>query len=52
MIIYKTHVAPEWVDYNGHMNDAEYARVFSQACEALIDQIGFATAARPTKAKP
>ena len=40
MIIYKTHVAPEWVDYNGHMNDAEYARVFSLACEALIDTIG------------
>ncbi|SNY96594.1 thioesterase family protein [Halomonas sp. hl-4] len=40
MIIYKTHVAAEWVDYNGHMNDAEYACVFSLACEALIDQIG------------
>lgn len=46
MIIYKTHVAPEWVDYNGHMNDAEYARVFSLACEALIDTIGLDEAGR------
>ena len=28
------------------MNDAEYARVFSQACEALIDQIGLDEAGR------
>lgn len=46
MIIYETHVAPEWVDYNGHMNDAEYARVFSLACEALIDTIGLDEAGR------
>lgn len=29
MRILDTRVAPEWVDYNGHMNDTEYARVFS-----------------------
>ncbi|WP_235041888.1 thioesterase family protein [Vreelandella profundi] len=46
MIIHETHVAPEWVDYNGHMNDAEYARVFSQACESLIDHIGLDEAGR------
>lgn len=40
MIIYNTRVAAEWVDYNGHMNDAEYARVFSLAVEALMDHIG------------
>lgn len=33
-------VSPQWVDYNGHMNDAEYARVFSLAVEALSDAIG------------
>ena len=33
-------VAAEWVDYNGHMNDAEYARVFSLAVEALMERIG------------
>lgn len=46
MNIYETRVAPEWVDYNGHMNDAEYARVFSQACEALLDHIGLDEAGR------
>ncbi|NNC22688.1 hypothetical protein HKX42_02390 [Salinisphaera sp. USBA-960] len=35
-----TRVAPAWVDYNGHMNDAEYARVFSMAVEAFADAIG------------
>ncbi|WP_328731036.1 thioesterase family protein [Vreelandella azerica] len=40
MIIFNTQVAAEWVDYNGHMNDAEYARVFSLAVEALMDHIG------------
>ncbi|WP_416138441.1 thioesterase family protein [Halomonas sp. HK25] len=46
MIILKSRVAPEWVDYNGHMNDAEYARVFSLALEALIDRIGLDAAGR------
>lgn len=40
MVLLETRVAPEWVDYNGHMNDAEYARVFSLAVEALMDGIG------------
>ena len=40
MIIFNTRVAAEWVDYNGHMNDAEYARVFSLAVEALMEHIG------------
>lgn len=40
MMILESHVAPAWVDYNGHMNDAEYARVFSLAVEALMDHIG------------
>ncbi|OHV09738.1 thioesterase family protein [Kushneria phosphatilytica] len=41
-----TRVLPEWVDYNGHMNDAEYARVFSLAVEALLDHIGLDDAGR------
>ena len=28
------------IDYNGHLNDAEYARIFSQAIEALQARIG------------
>ncbi|MBB3184058.1 acyl-CoA thioester hydrolase [Halomonas fontilapidosi] len=46
MMILETCVAPEWVDYNGHMNDAEYARVFSLAVEALMDHIGLDAAGR------
>ncbi|MDZ7851712.1 MAG: thioesterase family protein [Halomonas sp.] len=33
MTLLETRVRPEWVDYNGHMNDAEYARVFSLAVD-------------------
>lgn len=46
MRILDTQVAPEWVDYNGHMNDAEYARAFSLALEALMDRIGLDQAGR------
>ncbi|SFU64926.1 thioesterase family protein [Halomonas korlensis] len=46
MVILESHVAPEWVDYNGHMNDAEYARVFSLGVEALMVHIGLDTAGR------
>ncbi|CDQ20111.1 thioesterase family protein [Halobacillus karajensis] len=37
---YKQTVPSEWVDYNGHMNDAEYNRAFSLATDAFIDHIG------------
>ncbi|XOZ32835.1 thioesterase family protein [Halomonadaceae bacterium KBTZ08] len=46
MALLEIRVAPEWVDYNGHMNDAEYARVFSLALEALMDAIGLDEAGR------
>lgn len=39
-------VLPEWVDYNGHMNDAEYARVFSIALESMMAYIGLDEAGR------
>ncbi|MCK2045860.1 MULTISPECIES: thioesterase family protein [Chromohalobacter] len=42
----ETRVADAWVDYNGHMNDAEYARVFSLAVEALMERIGLDVAGR------
>lgn len=38
--IYQTNVKKEWVDYNGHMNDAEYNRVFSDATDAWLALIG------------
>jgi acyl-CoA thioesterase FadM len=33
-------VAPEWIDYNGHMNDACYAIAFSRAGDAFIEKMG------------
>jgi acyl-CoA thioester hydrolase len=44
--LYDTVVASDWVDYNGHMNDAAYALVFSRATDALMDRIGLDAAAR------
>ena len=32
-------VLPEWLDYNGHMNDAAYALVFSRAIDAFADSL-------------
>ncbi|EEE35651.1 conserved hypothetical protein [Rhodobacteraceae bacterium KLH11] len=28
---------PEWIDYNGHMQDAYYGLVFSYAVDAMQD---------------
>ena len=39
-------VVPDWVDYNGHMNDAAYALVFSRSVDALMDRVGLDAAAR------
>src|ERR1700722_9277486 len=46
LALYETEVAAEWVDYNGHMNDAAYALVFSRATDALMDRGGLDAAAR------
>ncbi|WP_342512450.1 thioesterase family protein [Sporosarcina sp. FSL K6-1522] len=43
---YQTDVAADWVDYNGHMNDAAYALVFSHAVDAFMDYMGLHEAAR------
>jgi acyl-CoA thioester hydrolase len=37
---HRTRVRPEWVDYNGHMNDAAYATVLGEANEALLETLG------------
>jgi acyl-CoA thioester hydrolase len=39
-------VAPDWVDYNGHMNDAAYALVFSRSGDRWMDEIGLGPQAR------
>jgi len=33
-------IRPEWIDYNGHLNDAYYVLVFSRASDALMAHIG------------
>lgn len=48
MMIYtfETEVAPEWVDYNGHMRDAFYGLVFSYAVDQFMVEIGIDEAYR------
>lgn len=43
---YTDYVRAEWVDYNGHMNDAEYARVFSLSVDKFMEYIGLDAAGR------
>jgi acyl-CoA thioester hydrolase len=38
--IYETGVAPEWIDYNGHLRDAYYGLILSYATDALMDRLG------------
>ncbi|MBS0580464.1 MAG: thioesterase family protein [Proteobacteria bacterium] len=38
--ILRTPILPEWIDYNGHLRDAYYGLIFSQATDALMDRIG------------
>lgn len=44
--IHEECVQSEWVDYNGHMNDSAYAKVFSHAVDAFIDYIQLDETAR------
>ncbi len=44
--IYRTALAPEWLDYNGHLRDAGYALIVSHACDALMDRLGMDAAYR------
>ncbi|GAC1557849.1 MAG: thioesterase family protein [Beijerinckiaceae bacterium] len=39
-------VDPAWIDYNGHMNDAYYALVFSRSVDKLMEAIGLDTHGR------
>jgi acyl-CoA thioester hydrolase len=41
---YRTEVLQEWIDYNGHLNDAGYAVVLSEANEALLAHLGLSEA--------
>jgi acyl-CoA thioesterase FadM len=37
---YRTEVSDEWIDYNGHLHDAGYAIVLSEANEMLLSDLG------------
>jgi acyl-CoA thioesterase FadM len=37
---YVTEVRDEWIDYNGHLHDAGYAIVLSEANEVLLEELG------------
>lgn len=46
LVLERTPVINEWVDYNGHMNDACYAIVFSRNVDALMVHLGMDDAYR------
>jgi acyl-CoA thioester hydrolase len=39
-VILKDNVRKEWIDYNGHMNDADYVRAFSWGVDRFMEEIG------------
>jgi acyl-CoA thioester hydrolase len=38
--IHRCAIAPEWIDYNGHLRDAYYTLILSAAIDALMDRLG------------
>ncbi|QBP40257.1 thioesterase family protein [Paenisporosarcina antarctica] len=48
-LTYENRVISEYVDYNGHMNDAAYAKIFSLAADNFIDFIGLDAESRATQ---
>ena len=40
LVLHRTQVAAVWIDYNGHMNEARYLQVFSDASDALLRFVG------------
>jgi acyl-CoA thioester hydrolase len=46
LVLWDLTVSPDWVDYNGHMNDAAYALVFSRAGDLWMERIGLSAEVR------
>ena len=44
--IHRTAISPDWIDYNGHLRDAWYALIASEATDALMDRVGLDAAYR------
>lgn len=38
--IFRTPIAPEWIDYNGHVRDAYCDLIASHAVDSLMDHLG------------
>jgi acyl-CoA thioester hydrolase len=38
--IYRTRIAPDWIDYNGHLRDAYYGLIWSYATDEMMDHLG------------
>jgi acyl-CoA thioester hydrolase len=38
--LHRARVLPEWIDYNGHMNEAYHVLIYSHATDVLFDIIG------------
>ena len=38
--LWKESILPEWLDYNGHLNEAYYVLIFSHATDAFMSHIG------------
>ena len=46
ILIHQSAVLPEWIDYNGHLRDAYYGLIFSEAIDSLMDRVGLDAAYR------
>jgi acyl-CoA thioester hydrolase len=46
-----TEVQKDWIDYNGHMNDACYAIAFSRAGDAFMEKMGLGETERAATKK-
>lgn len=44
--IHEATVQPEWIDYNGHVNDGYYVVAFTRATDAVQDLVGLDEAYR------
>ena len=40
LLTFEGQVIKDWIDYNGHMNDACYVMVFSKAIDRMMDIVG------------
>lgn len=46
LIVYRDWVQPDWIDYNGHLNDAYYVVAFSRGLDGFMEAIGLGAAFR------